>query len=89
MEINPRLWQWHGLATACGVDLVRIAYLDLLGSRPAPVLRQESGKRWAITLMAGERPAIPRLPYVDAVFAVDDPGPALAQVARMARRAFA
>jgi predicted ATP-grasp superfamily ATP-dependent carboligase len=89
MEINPRLWQWHGLATACGVDLVRIAYLDLLGSRPAPVLRHESGKRWAITLMAGERPAIPRLPYVDAVFAVDDPGPALAQVARMARRAFA
>ena len=26
MEINPRLWQWHGLAAACGVDLPRIAY---------------------------------------------------------------
>ena len=21
MEVNPRLWQWHGLAAACGVDL--------------------------------------------------------------------
>ena len=31
MEINPRLYQWHGLAAACGVDLPRIAYADLLG----------------------------------------------------------
>ena len=29
IEVNPRLWQWHGLATACGVDLTHIAYLDL------------------------------------------------------------
>src|SRR5205814_1680031 len=33
MEINPRLWQWHGLAAACGVDLPRIAYADLVGER--------------------------------------------------------
>ena len=31
MEINPRLWQWHGLAAACGVDLPLIAYRDLTG----------------------------------------------------------
>ena len=31
MEVNPRLWQWHGLARACGVDLPRIAYFDVLG----------------------------------------------------------
>ena len=35
MEINPRLWQWHGLAAACGVDLPRIAYCDLLGAAAA------------------------------------------------------
>ena len=33
MEINPRLWQWHGLAAACGVDLVDLAYRELLGER--------------------------------------------------------
>ena len=37
MEVNPRLWQWHGLARACGVDLPRIAYEDTLGRPPAPV----------------------------------------------------
>jgi predicted ATP-grasp superfamily ATP-dependent carboligase len=89
MEVNPRLWQWHGLAATCGVDLVRIAYLDLTGSRPAPVRRHAAGKRWAITLIAGERPAIPRPPYTDAVLALDDLEPALAQLARIARRVIA
>jgi len=37
MEVNPRLWQWHGLARACGVDLPRIAYLDVLGRPQRPV----------------------------------------------------
>ena len=37
MEVNPRLWQWHGLASVCGVDLPMIAYLDLIGRPPAPV----------------------------------------------------
>ncbi len=36
MEVNPRLWQWHGLAAACGVDLTRIAYQDLIGDPPPP-----------------------------------------------------
>jgi predicted ATP-grasp superfamily ATP-dependent carboligase len=89
MEVNPRLWQWHGLASACGVDLVRIAYRDLLGDRPAPSPPHPDGRRWAITLMAGERPAVPRMPYTDAVLALDDPGPALVQVARLVRRAIA
>jgi hypothetical protein len=70
------------------VDLVRIAYRDLLGDRPEPVPQPHlDGKRWAITLMAGHSPAIPRLPYTDGVFAVDDPGPALVQVARLVQRA--
>lgn len=85
MEVNPRLWQWHGLAAACGVDLPRIAYRDLLGARLPPARTNGASKRWAITLVGGTRPALVRPPYVEAVFARDDPGPALAQVARLVR----
>jgi D-aspartate ligase len=85
MEVNPRLWQWHGLAAACGVDLPRIAYWDLLGARLPPARQNGAAKRWAITLMGGSRPAVVRPPYVDAILARDDPGPALAQVARIVR----
>jgi len=86
MEVNPRLWQWHGLAAACGVDLPRIAYWDLLGKRLPPARQNGVPKRWAITLMGGARPVLVRPPYVDAVLARDDPGPALAQAARVVRR---
>jgi predicted ATP-grasp superfamily ATP-dependent carboligase len=82
IEVNPRLWQWHGLAEACGVDLPWIAYRDLIGDRLPPVLKHESGKRWAITVMAGASHAAQRRPYVDAVFARDDPKPALVHFAR-------
>ncbi len=88
MEINARLWQWHGLATACGVDLPRIAYVDLVGETPTEVHMNGSGKRWAITLLPGELPAPQRPPYVDAVFALDDPKPGLVHLARVARSAF-
>jgi D-aspartate ligase len=87
MEINPRLWQWHGLATACGVDLPRIAYADLVGEPLAQSEMNGQGKRWAITLLPGERPALQRPPYVDAVFARDDPKPALVHLARVVRTA--
>jgi predicted ATP-grasp superfamily ATP-dependent carboligase len=85
MEINPRLWQWHGLATACGVDLPRIAYADLVGEPVPAASMNGAGKRWAITLLPGERPAFQRPPYVDAVWALDDPKPALVQLARVVR----
>jgi predicted ATP-grasp superfamily ATP-dependent carboligase len=87
MEINPRLWQWHGLAAACGVDLPRIAYADLVGESVPPAEMNGDGKRWAITLLAGEPPVFLRPPYVDAVFARDDPKPAFVQAARFARAA--
>ena len=87
MEINPRLWQWHGLAAACGVDLPRIAYADLTGAAPPRAEMDGHGKRWAITLLPGEPPAPQRPPYVDAVFALDDPKPALVHLARVARSA--
>jgi len=87
MEINPRLWQWHGLATACGVDLPRIAYADLVGEAPPAAHMNGNGKRWAITLLPGERPTPQRPPYVDAVFAADDPKPGLVHLARVVRSA--
>jgi predicted ATP-grasp superfamily ATP-dependent carboligase len=85
MEINPRLFQWHGLAAACGVDLPAIAYWDLLGS-PRPAARMNGGgKRWAISFLAKEGPAFQRPPYVDAVFARDDLRPAAVYAARLLR----
>jgi len=87
MEINARLWQWHGLASACGVDIPRIAYADLTGEAPSPARMNGNGKRWAITLLPGERPTPQRPPYVDAVFAFDDPKPALVHLARVVRSA--
>ena len=85
MEVNPRLFQWHGLAAACGIDLPRIAYFDLLGSPPPPARSNGASKRWAITLMRGSRPALVRPPYVDAILALDDPRPAAAQVVGLVR----
>ncbi len=82
IEVNPRLWQWHGLAAACGVDLPWIAYRHLTGD-PLPAARMHGeGKRWSITLMAGSTNALQRRPYVDAVLARDDPKPFLMQLAR-------
>ena len=85
IEVNPRLWEWHGLAAACGVDLARIAYLDAIGERPAPATMNGDGKRWAITLARGARPVPQRPPYVDAMWARDDPKPALVHWARVMR----
>ncbi len=85
MEINPRLFQWHGLAAACGVDLPRLAYADLLGLPGEPATMNGRGRRWAITFLAGERPAFQRPPYVDAVFARDDLRPAAVHAARVVR----
>lgn len=87
MEINPRLWQWHGLAAACGVDLPRIAYWDLLGARLPPARMTRTGLRWAIGVMRGEGAAVQRPPYVDAVFALDDVRPWLRQLAGVLRAA--
>jgi len=86
MEVNPRLWQWHGLATATGVDLTRIAYLDLIGNPPPPARMNGRSRRWAITLAPGERPVLVRPPYVDGVLALDDPRPALTNLGRVVRR---
>jgi D-aspartate ligase len=87
MEVNPRLWQWHGLAAACGVDLPLIAYRDLAGEDVPQVSMNGKRRTWAISLMPGERPAVPRRSYVDAVFARDDLKPGLVLASRVVRGA--
>ena len=88
MEVNPRLWQWHGLAAACGVDLPLIAYRDLRGETVVPASMNGERRSWAISLMPGERPAVPKGRYVDAVFASDDLKPGLVLASRIVRGAF-
>jgi predicted ATP-grasp superfamily ATP-dependent carboligase len=85
IEVNPRLWQWHGLAAACGVDLTLIAYRHLLGQRVEPVRMDGRRRRWAITFMRGERPAWVRPPYTDPFLARDDPRVAASHLARVLR----
>lgn len=85
IEVNPRLWEWHGLAAACGVDLPLIAYRDVTGDRVEPVRMRGEGRRWAISLARGARPVPQRPPYVDAMWARDDPKPALVHLARVVR----
>lgn len=82
MEINPRLWMWHTLAAACGVNLPHIAYLDLIGSPPEPSTSEGRRKHWAITLMRGERPVIARPIYLDPILSLRDPKPALVYLYR-------
>jgi predicted ATP-grasp superfamily ATP-dependent carboligase len=92
MEVNPRLWQWHGLARACGVDLPRIAYLDVLGRPQQPVRSgpAHDGRRWVVAaahLRAAHREGTPLRralremgPHpVEGTFALRDPLPALVQ----------
>jgi predicted ATP-grasp superfamily ATP-dependent carboligase len=100
MEVNPRLWQWHGLARACGVDLPRMAYEDALGHPPAPVESgpEHDGKRWAAAAAhlrfardekAGVRGALGPLLHRDTVEATwdwRDPLPAAVQAAGLLPR---
>lgn len=85
IEVNPRLWEWHGLAAACGVDLPVIAYRDAVGDRGKPARMTGARRRWSITLVRGARPAPQKPPYVDAMWARDDPRPALVHAARVLR----
>ena len=100
MEVNARHWLHHPLATASGVNLSHIAYSDALG-RPFAGPRQEEGVRWLdfwhdardslVELRRGDlrlRPwmASLRNVRVDAVCALDDPGPVAASAVGATRR---
>jgi D-aspartate ligase len=80
IEVNPRLWQWHGLAVACGVNLAAIAAQDLAGTPPVPARMRPGRRRWSITLKRGSRPLVLRPPYVDPLLTWRDPRLALAHL---------
>ena len=85
IEINPRLWQWHENAAACGVDLPWIAYQDLTAGKVGPTSSRGCRKRWALTFYDSLAPALARPPYLDPFFARDDPRLAITHLARVAR----
>jgi predicted ATP-grasp superfamily ATP-dependent carboligase len=45
LEVNPRLWAWHSLAIAAGLDLPGVAYCDALG-RSVPTGVARIGTKW-------------------------------------------
>ena len=51
MEVNARLWQWHSLASDCGVDLVEIAYRDALGLPVPGATSERAGQRRWVALV--------------------------------------
>jgi predicted ATP-grasp superfamily ATP-dependent carboligase len=87
VEVNSRLWQFHSLATACGVNLPLVAYRHLTGGTVEPVANGHRDGRWAITFKANRLPAAARPPYHDPLLARDDPGIALAHARFIAREA--
>src|SRR5262249_8844255 len=85
IEINPRLWQWHENAAACGVDFPWIAYQHLTARPVRLVTTQGCRRRWALTFYESVAPAVARPPYVDPLLRPDDPRVAVAHLARVAR----
>jgi predicted ATP-grasp superfamily ATP-dependent carboligase len=92
MEVNARLWQWHSLAAACGVDLVAVAYRDATGERVERLTsRGRRSRRWVALVRhlresRRERLGIRRTlaplrpPVTEPVFSLRDPMPGLHQV---------
>ncbi len=93
LEVNPRLWAWHGLAIAAGLDLPYLAYADAIGKtppRPAPPraakwimpradLRVAARGLWARELGVGQYLASLRGRKTWALFSWSDPWPSVAK----------
>lgn len=94
IELNPRLWQQHGLAARCGVNFPLLQYADLTGGQPAAG-RYQLGVRWLDEsrdprsawehmrrgkLTAGQWLASLARVRAGALFALDDPRPFLGAV---------
>lgn len=91
IDINPRVWGWHTLARRAGADFPYLLWL-LLNGRPVPRMRARLGVPWihftgdvaaAIQLIRNRRLSFGRYlqslsgPTESALFAWDDPAPAL------------
>lgn len=101
IELNPRLWQQHALAGACGTGFALLQYLELTG-QPLPRTEYRAGVRW-IDELRDARSAWEhyrrglleahtwatswKQPRVFALAATDDPKPLLATAAAMLRQA--
>jgi D-aspartate ligase len=94
LDINPRVWGWHTLGRRAGVDFPYLLWRMVNGEEVAPV-RGRSGVRWvrALTDVPTASGAIRRgslsifdylwslrPPIECAVFALDDPLPALLEL---------
>ena len=92
MEVNARLWQWHSLASDCGVDLVEIAYRDALGLPVREATSERAGHRRWVALVRhlresrrdrlGLRETLAPLrpPFSEPVLSLRDPMPGVHQV---------
>jgi len=85
IEVNARLWQWHGLTGACGVDVALTTYRDLVGETVPLTYMRPIRRRWAITFKSARPPMPQRPPYVDPLLAWDDPRVALTHLGRYVR----
>lgn len=46
MEINPRTGKWTYSSTACGVNIIKIAYDDITGNKINGIQKTNNGKIW-------------------------------------------
>lgn len=94
IEVNPRVWGWHALAIAAGVDLPHYVYQDMLGKTPQ-VKPPDPAVKWQhfttdlpTVLLEIMRGRMTLEAYVsslkgkiqDAVFTREDPLPFLAEL---------
>jgi D-aspartate ligase len=94
LDANPRVWGWHTLGARAGVDFPYALWLATIGE-PVPAMRARTGVRWVRTttdLVAAAHEILLgrtslrsylrslRGPLEGAIFARDDPAPAVAEV---------
>jgi predicted ATP-grasp superfamily ATP-dependent carboligase len=94
LDLNPRVWGWHSLGQRAGVDFPYLQW-QLIRGESVPELRARTGVRWVRMLTdlpaagremwrRGLSPATYlrslRGPLEFAIFAADDPLPALAEI---------
>jgi D-aspartate ligase len=93
LDVNPRVWGWHTLGAAAGVDFSYLLWLAACG-QPVPVQQAQPGVRWVRSstdlptvvsqilrrrLRLREYLGTLRGPRERAIFALDDPLPGLAE----------
>ncbi len=95
IEVNPRVWGWHTLAIAAGVDLIYYVFLDMIGEKVEAQLPSNNSK-WirlttdiptvALEIIKGKMKISDYLKSMRgkkefAVFAYNDPLPFFAELA--------